>query len=60
MSNVMAEETSKNILPSYQKEASEFLEKHKRKSIDENDKAIMAKAALDLSGAMPEQCLTQS
>jgi len=54
MSNVTAEETNKDILPSYQKEASEFLEKHKGKSIDENDKAIMAKAALDLSGTMPE------
>lgn len=52
--NVMAEETSKNILPGYQKEASEFMEKHRGKSIDENDKAIMAKAALDLSGAMPD------
>lgn len=50
----MAEETSKNILPGYQKEVSEFLEKHKGKLIDENDKAIMAKAALDLSRAMPD------
>ncbi|MGR3175228.1 MAG: peroxiredoxin-like family protein [Candidatus Scalindua sp.] len=54
VSNVMAEETSKNILPSYQKEVSKFLEKHKRKSIDEKDKAIMAKAALDLSRTMPD------
>ena len=54
VNNVMAEETSKNILPGYQKEVSEFLEKHKRKSIDEKDKAIMAKAALDLSRAMPD------
>ena len=54
MSNVTAEETNKDILPSYQKEASEFLEKHKGKPIDENDKAIMAKAELDLSRAMPE------
>ena len=50
----MAEETSKNILPGYQKEVSEFLEKQKRKSIDEKDKAIMTKAALDLSRAMPD------
>lgn len=52
--NVMAEETSKNILPSYQKEASEFLEKHKGKSVDEKDKAIMAKAAFDLDRTMPD------
>ncbi|MCR4289969.1 MAG: AhpC/TSA family protein, partial [Candidatus Scalindua sp.] len=50
----MAGETSKNILPSFQEEVSEFLEKHKGKSIDEKDKAIMAKAAFDLDRAMPD------
>ena len=54
VSNVMAGETSNNILPDFQEEVSIFLEKHKGKSIDEKDKVIMAKAARDLDIAMPD------
>ncbi|TWU34785.1 hypothetical protein S225a_11430 [Candidatus Brocadiaceae bacterium S225] len=53
VNNVMAGETSKNILPGFQEEVSKFLEKHKGKSIDEKDSAIMARAVFDSDKAMP-------
>ena len=57
VSDVMAGETSKNLLPSYQEEVSVFLANHKGKSIDEKDKAIMSKAAFDLDRTMPDSGL---